>query len=358
MVIKKDKIRTILLPLFPENESLQKYWWHKAVKFIAIVISISSLFEILWLIFLFYLMPQSWMDLPLYPTIYNLSNIIGYLPVHFTSLLSGFPIYQTAFHALLPIPIIGPLALIFILISFFYIAPSLLYRLSLYVSQRFYMRRVKIILLIVTVVLGSFIFSTWKYQQIINEDSIIADEQCLKVNPFIIQRKNSFINSMKVLQASGSADEYWAETNNYLDYSKKYITAQKTWLTNQNAFMKRQDFAIFIPAYMKKAAQLQYDSREAEMKATSAIVEYFETYKNLNDNQQKTLSNTITDETNKSNKLDDEYNKLYDSSKGKFDLRNYFTTVPQTTCPPENFNIPNVPDMLNPQNIPLDSPLS
>ena len=85
---------------------------------------------------------------------------------------------------------------------------------------------------------------------------------------------------------------------------------------------------------------------------------FFVTYKNLDANQQKTLSNTILDETKKSNDADDEYNKLYDSSKGKFDLRNYFTTVPQTTCPPENFNIPNVPDMLNPQTIPSNSPLS
>ncbi len=353
MMIKKKRIFNILLPLFPENESLRKHRWHKPVKIVTIIISATSLYSILWLAATFFLIPQSWFDNPLEKLLYY----PAYIPLNITNYLSRFPIYGTVFHGLANVPPFGPMTLIVILSLIYFITPTLVYRLAIYISQRYYLKKVKIAFFAVLLIIGLFVFSTWKYQHLIDQDSIIADEQSLKVNPLIIQRKNSYINSMKIIQASGSADEYWTETNKYLDFSKKYIAAQKTWLFNQNTFMKRRDFAFFIPTYMRKAAQLQYDSREAGMKATSAIVVFFESYKNLDANQQKTLSNTILDETKKSNDADDAYNKLYDSSKGKFDLRNYFTTVPQTTCPPENFNIPNVPDMLNPKTIPSNSPL-
>ncbi len=349
----KNSIHKILLPLFPENRWLRKQWWHKLIKLLIIVVTLSSLYSILWLIALFYFVPSSWLDSPIYQQVYHISYFPAYLPINFTSLLSRFPIYQTLFHSLLPVPIIGPLALIFILISVF-IAPSLLYRLTIYVSQKFYLRKVKIILFVTLLGFGLFVFSIWKYQQLINEGSIIADEQCLKVNPLIINRKNSYIDSMNILIASGSAEEYWTETNKYLDVSKKYIDAQNVWLATQKNYMDSQDFNTYIPAHIKKASQAQYTSREAEVKATIAIVELFETYKDIDAEKQKTLSDTIINETKKSNDANDEYNRIYDNSKGKFDFRNNFTTVPQSKCPPENFDIPDVQDFLNPNTVPTN----
>lgn len=154
---------------------------------------------------------------------------------------------------------------------------------------------------------------------------------------------------MKVLEASGSANDYWAETNKYLDYSRKYIEAEKTWLADQKTYIDSQDFKTYIPAYIQQAAQYQYDSREADMKATSGIVEFFTNYKNIDANKQKVLSDTILNETKKSNDANDQYNKLYDNAQGKYyNILDSFTVVPQTKCPPENFNIPDVPNLLAP----------
>ena len=154
---------------------------------------------------------------------------------------------------------------------------------------------------------------------------------------------------MKVLLASGSAEEYWAENDKYLDNSKKYIEAEKTWLIVQKTYMDSQDFKTYIPSYIQEAAKYQYESREAEMKSTSTIVELLENYKDIDAEKQKALSDTIMEETDKSNKAYDKYNKIYDENQGHMGLLNYFTIVPQSACPEENFNIPDVNEFLNPQ---------
>jgi hypothetical protein len=37
-----------------------------------------------------------------------------------------------------------------------------------------------------------------------------------------------------------------------------------------------------------------------------------------------------------------EYGKLWETKKGYFDIRNFFTTIPASNCPPENWEMPDV----------------
>ena len=67
-----------------------------------------------------------------------------------------------------------------------------------------------------------FCLSTFKYQQLVNEGSIIADKQCLNVNPLIIQRKNSYTETIRIAKLNGSEKDYWKEQERYLTISKKY----------------------------------------------------------------------------------------------------------------------------------------
>ncbi len=232
----KSKVRKILsflvLPLFPENRELKKHKWHKPVKIITIIIASTSIYSILWLSAIFFLLPPSSGNSPLDKLLYY----PAYIPLNISNLLSRFPIYGIVFHALSYVPPFGPMTLIAILSLIYFVTPSLPYRLAIYVSQRFYLKKVRIIFFAVLFGIGLFVFPTWKYQQLINEGSVIADEQCLKVNPLIIARKNSYINSMKILQASGSAQDYWTETDKYLDISKKYILAEDSWLAPKSIF--------------------------------------------------------------------------------------------------------------------------
>lgn len=344
----KNKIRNILLPFFLENSELKKHWWHKLIKIMTIIVTATSIYTILWMITLFFILPKSWMDSPLYPPIYHASYLLAYLPMNIINLLSRFPIYGILFHSFLPVPIIGPIAFILILIAVLYFTPSLLYRLSLYLYHNFHLKKVKIIFFSALLILSLFVFQIWKYQNLINAGSVVADKHCLRVNPLIIDRKNSYLNSMRILQASGSAEEYWAENDKYLDNSKKYIEAEKAWLTAQKTYMDSQDFKTYIPSYIQEAARYQYESREAEMKSTNGVVELFENYKDMDAEKQKALSDTIVGETKKSNEASDMYNKIYNDHQGQMGFKDYFTIVPQSTCPEENFNIPNVPNFLNP----------
>ncbi len=138
MIIKiPGKVRKIILPYFPENRWLRTKWWHKWIKIITVIITTTSIYTVFWMSFLFFLMPKSWMNSPIYPTIYHISYLLAYIPINITSWLSQFRAYGIFFHGMLPIPIIGPLLFIFILIGILYLTPSLLYRLGIYLSHNF-----------------------------------------------------------------------------------------------------------------------------------------------------------------------------------------------------------------------------
>lgn len=349
----KNKILKILLPFFPKNRELERQWWHKVIKIMTIIVTATSIYTILWMITLFFILPKSWMDSPLYPPIYHASYLLAYLPLNITNLLSNFPIYGILFRSMLLVPIIGPIALILVIITALYFAPSVIYRLSLYLCHNFHFKKVKIIFFSVLLTLGLFVFQIWKYQNLINVGSVVADEHCLKVNPLIIDKKNSYLNSMRILQASGSTEEYWTETNKYLDSSKKYIAAEKAWLSAQKKYMDNQDFKTYILFYIQEAARYQYESREAQMKATSSVVELLENYSEMSDEEQNSLSDIIVDETKKSDDAIYMYDKIYSNHQGQMDFKGYFTTVPQSKCPEENWDIPDVQNFLAPP-VPID----
>lgn len=298
---------------------------------------------------LFFFLPKSWMESPLYEPIYHASYLLAYIPLNITSLLSRFPIYGIAFQSLLPVPIIGSLVLIFILIGVIYFTPSLLYRLSLYLFHNFHLKNVKIISLSVLLVLGMFVFQIWQYQNLISAGSVIADQHCLEVNIHIIARKNNYIDSIKIIQASGSAEEYWAQNDKYLENSKKYIKAEKSWLAVQKTYMDSQGFKNLISSHIQEAARYQYESREAEMKSSVGIVELFENYDGMTPEEQKAISQIIAEETKKSTEANDKYNKILDDNQGSMGFKDYFTIVPQSKCPEENFNIPDVTNPFAPQ---------
>jgi hypothetical protein len=188
------------------------------------------------------------------------------------------------------------------------------------------------------------LFSLFMYQRLVNKGSVIADKQCLNVNPLIIKRKNSYVASIKNTLASGNPDDYWKEANNYLKISKKFIAAQNNWLREQKEFMDRWDFKFFLPKIVQKAAQLQYESRESNVKSSRALVELF---KDPYSKKQKQLSKTIKEEIIKANIAIKKYDRLWESEK-PFDWRTRFIKVPESKCPPENFDIPDVQDIFSP----------
>lgn len=206
----------------------------------------------------------------------------------------------------------------------------------------------KIVIFIGLFTLTLFALSIWQLQVLVNKGSEIADEQCLKVNPLIIARKNSYIKSLKIIESSGSAKEYWEETEKYLAYSQKFIDAQSDWLEKQSEYMNRHAFNTFVSSYIRLAAKYQYDSREADVKSTMAVLRLFNEYDSLDTKGKNELVNEISAYVDKSVETDRKYYKLMSNPQKPHELKEYFISIPKTKCPPENFRIPDVNDFFIP----------
>lgn len=216
------------------------------------------------------------------------------------------------------------------------------------------MRRTLLLLIGVGVLLSALylIVPVIMYQRLVNEGTVIADTQCLKVNPLIIERKSTYIKSIQALK-DNNLRAYEKETNNYLTASRKYIKEQSEWLKTQKAFIDRWDFQYFNPPYIKDAAMAQFVSRAADLESTKLLVEAFEI---------KDLNMSIADEDGKKameqikirNAAEKKYEEIWDNP-GKLDWRTRFIKVPTSKCPDDNFNFPDVEEFLNPSIQPGNS---
>ena len=222
-------------------------------------------------------------------------------------------------------------------------------------------KNTKFILIIICVsailATGYSIFSTFQYQRLVNEGSILADNQCLKVNPILIDKKNSYIISMQAIKDS-NYDEYEKQTDFYFEASKQYVTLQTEWLNAQKKFIDRWDFQYFNPSYIKNAAKYQYDSRLADMESTKLLIDSYEVAQ-LNKSLSEELALKSMEQIKKRDDADKKYNEIWDNP-GKLDWRTRFIKVPASKCPDENFNFPDVEDFFNPRSVPanIGQPLS
>lgn len=202
------------------------------------------------------------------------------------------------------------------------------------------MTKKKVALAVFIGVLILLLLYIFLYQQIVNKGSSLADDQCLNVNPIMIEKRQHYINSIKIIQTSGDVDDYWKEVEMYLSSARQYIDAQSLWLENQKKHMNGLDFKIIVPSYMKRAASLQYDSREADLRATAALVELLEKKDTTDEVLINELSETVIAETERAKRAEQEYADLWDSTPGKNDLRKFFINIPESRCPAENFDLP------------------
>lgn len=212
--------------------------------------------------------------------------------------------------------------------------------------------RVAVIMVILLHLSGILLFagSTIAYQRLVNEGSALADNQCLMVNPEIIKRRNSYIKLVQIMKTNGSKEEYQAEVQNYKDISSAYVHTQSIWLKQQKKYLNRWDYQLFAPPEVIVAGMAQYESRMAEMKAIIAMLTLYDT---TDKKQQKELNQTIINERMKQDKADKEFNQLWET-KPSFDLRRKFIKIPESTCPEENFDIPDTIDIFSPE-VPIQS---
>lgn len=160
----------------------------------------------------------------------------------------------------------------------------------------------------------------------------------MTVNPLIIERKNSYIKSLEIMQSGEGIDAYNKELDTYYDISEKFVAAQKNWIDVQKEFLARRDVRLLTPKIMLKAGDAQIAFREAEMQSSLVTMKMF--YSGDQTQGPKSL-----DKINALNKIqeqkENEYIQLLEERDALFDPRNFFIKVPPSICPPENFDIPD-----------------
>lgn len=206
------------------------------------------------------------------------------------------------------------------------------------------MKILKIIFaIIVFVVLGYALFE-WRYQMLVNEGTAILDKQCLNVDPLIIQRKNSYLNFIRLIYEKASKEEVEKEFKTYLTTSEKFIVEQKKWLNEQNKFMNRWDFKLILLEEIHKLSQLDYRSKELDVKIFENILKMAKT-ENLNEQKKYYEENVNFLKTIE--QINKEIDEIY-RNKPNFSWRTIFVKAQSSKCPKENLDILNIPDFFQP----------
>lgn len=199
-----------------------------------------------------------------------------------------------------------------------------------------------------------FVGYLFKYQQLVNEGSYLADEHCIKINPLIIDRKNKYTEQYNLMIASASAQEFQSAVDGYFRASQAYMDEEKIWLAKQRKYLDSKWFNLLMPSYIKEAANFQYAMYEAEYDSQRYL---YLGFKEEDKNKQLEFADKVIEETAKSKEAGDKYRGVWEREKGRSDWIYRIVKIPSAQCPAENYNIPEVPNPFLPPVFPR-SPLS
>lgn len=185
----------------------------------------------------------------------------------------------------------------------------------------------------------SYAFYLFKYQQLINEASFLADEHCIVINPLIIERKKAYIDSIKTLLKEDGKDSYLAANEKYQQATKLYMAKEKEWLNRQYDFLHRWDFRTFMDTHVQEAANWQYKAYQAEYDSSEAVVKLWNAE---SEQEQKFFSDLIVKKTKEQTEAEEKYQAMWDNRSNRFDIRDFIIRIPPSQCPAKNYDIPDV----------------
>ena len=120
-------------------------------------------------------------------------------------------------------------------------------------------RNLKFILFFLGLFLGLFVFYPYKLHTLAVERNNIYALRCTNVNPPLIAYKNSFLGFTDSLKNPGkyADDQVKKFFYDYIDEMRKYVPEETKWLETNGKFIKRWDFQLIEPWYLKQAADYQ-----------------------------------------------------------------------------------------------------
>lgn len=186
-----------------------------------------------------------------------------------------------------------------------------------------------------------------RYQQLVDEGSYLADEHCIKVSPLVKERKNIYIKQLELMEASASTEEVHKALADYKQTSEKYLKAEQDWLKKQKQLLNRWDFKFLSPNQIQQSANTQYRMYEADAFTAQYMLSAFDAKDPMS---QEFIYEKVAEFVNKSTLAGEEYNKVFSTPYNKLDPRFYFK-IPLSKCPPENLDLPIIPNIFAPEVI-------
>lgn len=178
-----------------------------------------------------------------------------------------------------------------------------------------------------------------KYQSLVEETSSLADEHCIEINPLITDRKEKFISAIKAVV--DNPDAFSGNYEQYQSASKRYLERESGWLMREKALLNRWDFKLFVDPMIQEAGMWEYRMYKADFDGTDLLLKA--SYEK-NEEIQEQLVKKAEVARKEFEKSKYEYNKMWEErpTPNPLDFKNYFIKIPESKCPPENLNIPDV----------------
>lgn len=208
-----------------------------------------------------------------------------------------------------------------------------------------------------------FIFYLYKLHALAVEDNKIFEYRCLHVNPILIGYKNAFLKYADFLNTypntSYSPKDVEGFINAYESGLQAYVPEEEKWLMMDKQLMRRWDFQLIEPWYIKQGAQYQwnmYNAYRADAASMVALLDHPETAKNVSPDAPNPIRDNLDTAIT-------QYNDFFDHASQINDWRKWFGSVPiPKGCTPDNTTIPSTNDAIQwnkeapatPSGIPID----
>lgn len=163
------------------------------------------------------------------------------------------------------------------------------------------------------------------YQQVVNDGTLLAEEHCLTVNPAIAYKQQKALEYMNAYQSSSSADIQQSSTD-FSNAAQQVVDLYVPFLGKQKAFLNRWDFQFFTSKELKDVYSAQYHKYLTDMESNKLIVSYFKNY------EDPTVTKQLQAFIEKQLQAEATLNDKLKVAKSRFDIRWYFTQVPNIHC--------------------------
>jgi len=196
----------------------------------------------------------------------------------------------------------------------------------------------KYILKTLVIVFLLFGFYLYKLRTLSIEFNNHRRTRCLQVNPHLINYKNSFLSFADSLQNPDKYEEgeLIGFFNGYIAEMRLYLSQEAEWLKKQEEFLKRWDFNLLEPRYIKEGLGYQWKIYETYLDEAILMLQLYDSGGSLDN------TDNVQDARKRQFEYREKYFDVFDRAFEQKDWRKKFIYISSPIeCTDEIETIPN-----------------